>query len=93
MEFQDTLPVSSPPLDEFCDLVAQGHKVGVGNVTGPRQIVGDFRLDFRGLVGQNQDPSAEIDGLLNVVGDENDRGAHLPPQADQLILQLEAEQR
>ena len=80
-----------PPLDEVRDLVTELVEGRVGDVPGPGQVVVDLLFDAGGLVGQHQDALAEVDGLLDVVGDEDDCGTGALPELDELVLQLVAQ--
>ena len=67
-----------------------GHEL-VGR--GPQQLVGPVVLGQHAALGQDGHPVAELDGLVDVVGDDDDRLAHLGLQGQQVVLQFLPHQR
>src|SRR5436309_3206986 len=72
------------------DLLVDPHEAGVetdlGDVAGTGQVDRVGPLDGSGTGGQHDHLVGQRDRLLEVVGDEDDRGAGFRPEGEQLVL-------
>ena len=59
-------------------------------VTRPRQVDRDHLLDLGRRVRQDDDPVREVDGLVDVVSDEQDRDPELLAHREHEILEVTA---
>ena len=57
------------------------------------ELLGSVVLDEHAALAEDRDPVAEQDRLVDVVGDEDDRLAHLALDADELLLEPHARDR
>lgn len=65
-----------------------GGEVPVRPVAGPLEIDIDHLADVARFAADHDDPIGERDGLVDVVGHEQDRGRELAVELDDLRLQL-----
>ena len=75
---ESTLATRSPALQGLFNLQA----------AGAREVDLDLLADAAGAGGEDDDAVAEIDGFVDVVGDEDDGLAGALPQAGELFLAL-----
>jgi hypothetical protein len=65
-----------------------GQLLGGDLVAGPGQVDGDGLADAGGRGRQDQDAVGQVDRLVDVVGDQQDREAGAVPHLEQQVLQV-----
>ena len=74
----------------FENLAAKAKKRVAGAITWTREVDIDLAIDSPGRLGHDEDAIAHVDRLINVVRDEQHRGATIFPQAQYFILHAHA---
>ena len=70
----------------FENLAAEAEKRIASAITWSREVDMNLAIDSPGRRGHDEDAMAHVDRFINVMGDEQHRGATILPQAQHFVL-------